>query len=199
MGKNVIRKMLLEGLLAIVILAIPFFLLLVSTAVLPAIVSFWLSSIIVMRYLRKTNPVAITTKKFQTFEKFLYFQMINFAFAFALLLEMMLLCVIIIIIAFVVFWIKNKKAKNNKLVKWTKYTVLHLLNLAVLMFLINGLQGEIPMEIVFILPIITFINGMQAAFFIKLEQGFPRGAKKFIAMGIIIFMIVSTAWSMFPR
>ena len=201
MNKLVIRRWLLEALLAIVVLAVPFFLVFMGTSMVPALVSFWATALILLRNARKQNPDVTLKTRYQVFEKFLYFQIINLSFALWLVFPMLTLVAIVTVIVLVIMLIKTRKEPNLKVVKWAKYTGFQVFNL-VLLVILMGTTSEVSDEaIFFVMPMImiTFINGIQSAFFMKLEQAMVAGGKQLISWFIILAMIVTTAWSMFPR
>lgn len=199
MKRTTIRQWLLEGIIAIIMLIIPFFLLSLGEIILPAILSAWATIFILTRHARKSNPEVKEKTWFLLLEKFLYFQVINMAFAFALIAELMTILAFGLVITIVVAMLKTRNNPSVDLVKWSKYVALHVLNLIVLLFLIST-TIEVEVEVlVFVLPIITFINGIQAAFFLKVAKKFKSGMHKILATIIILFMIISTAWQMFPN
>ena len=199
MDRKTMRRLLLEGLLAMTLLVIPFFLLFLGSFVVPALLSAWATTLIIVRNMQKQNPAINEKTGFQLVEKFLYFQAVNMAFAFGLIIELMTLLAIGIVVTLVVLLLKARKNPSEKLRKWSKYIALHVFNLVVLVVLMNTFT-EVQIEVlVFVLPIITFINGLQAAFYIRLEQNLRRRMHKRIAVIIILAMIVSTAWQMFPN
>ena len=199
MDRKTMRRLLLEGLLAITILIIPFFLLFLGSFVVPALLSAWATILIILRNMQKQDPAISEKTWFKLVEKFLYFQVVNMAFAFGLIIELMTLLVVAIVITLVVLLIKSRKSPSEKLTKWAKYIALHVFNFSVLLILMSTFV-EVQIDIlVFVLPIITFINGLQAAFYIRLEQNLRSKMHKIIAVIIILTMIVSTAWQMFPN
>ena len=198
MGKKTIKYWLREGSIAVIVLAIPFALLFLGTFVVPALLSIWATLFVLIRNWRKQNPAINEKNWFKELERFFYFHVVNMAFAFALLVELMTLLTIGITIALAIVLLKQRKNASAKTIKWTKYIVLHLFNLGVLLLLI-GTFADVELQIlIFVLPIITFLNGIQAAFFIQLEQNLKPGLHKAIATIIILVMVASTAWQMFP-
>ena len=199
MDKKVIRRWLLEALLAFIVLIVPFFLAFMGEVMVPGIVSLWATALILMWNARKQNPDVVQKTRYQVFEKFLYYQIINLSFALWMIFPMLTLVAIITIIVLVVLLIKTRKDPSPKVIKWAKYTGLLMFNW-VLLLVVAGRAYEISDEIILgFKPIVTFMNGAQAALFIKLEEAMFKGGKKIFALIIIIAMMVSTALAMFPR
>lgn len=198
MDKLVIRRWLLEALLAIIVLVVPFFLIFMGTFMMPALVSFWATALVLMRNVSKQNPEIVQSTKYLMFEKLLYFQIINIAFALFFFPLFMLVAIVTVVVLLGLLF-KTRKEPSLKVIKWAKYTGLHIFNW-ILLFILSGLVDEVSYEmIIFVMPMITFINGMQAAFFMKLEQVMFAGGRKLIALLIVLVMIGTTTWRMFPR
>jgi len=201
MDKRVIRSWLIEALLAFIVIIVPFFLAFMWEGMVPAIVSLWATALILMWNARKQNPDVKNKTRYQILEKFLYFQIINLSFALWLIFPIFTFVAIIMIIVLIILLIKTRKDPTPKIIKWAKYIGLHIFNWTLLLFLLGRSYEIINEAILVAMPIVTFINGMQAAFFIKLEAAMfkGKGSKKIIVLLIIIAMMVSTAFSILPR
>ena len=198
MDKKVIRRWLFEALLANVVLVVPFFMIMMADFMTPALLSLWATGLILMRHARKQNPDVVQRNSYQLVEKFLYFQIINLSFAF-FFFPLFMVTAIVTVVTLAILLFKTRKNPSVKVVKWAKYTGLHIFNWA-LLFIMLGFASETSYEeLIFAMLIITFFNGMQAAFFIKLEQATKSRGRKLFLLLIAFAMIISTAWTMFPR
>lgn len=194
MNKNEIKHLLLLLLVSILVLIMPLF---VFFTYPPLMLSLWMTGIFTLILMKRKNPEVTKSKKYQMFEKFLYFQIINWAFGYSLFIPELSLIALIILVTMLVLSINKKRRANPKFIKWAKYIGFHLFNLLLMIVLIHYFPntGE---EIFIAIPGIVFVNGGNAALYLILEPKLPQ-RRKLIIFFIAIVMMTMTTLSMFPQ
>jgi len=194
MKRTEIKQLLLQGLVALLVLLLPLSLLFTMPQL---ILSVWLTGLIVLAIARRQNPDIIESKKYQIFEKLLYFQIINWSFGF-FFMPMTSLTVIMIPIVMLILAIKKERRATPKFIKWAKYVGFHLFNMILLFALLNFFPNIGGGEGFFVFTIIIFMNGSTAAMYLKFEPRIPR-KKRVLSLLILIAMLIMTTLSMFPQ
>jgi len=193
MNKQELRKILIEIFFAAVVLILPLPLLFIAPQV---VVSLWGTGLIVAMLKKRQNPEITASKKFQLFERGLYFQIITWCFAFFFLPLLDLIVFIIPLVACALIFIK-KKRENPATLKWVKYIAFHVVNLVFLFLLLSNFP-DIGEAGIFGLSITTFVNSGYAVFYIKMERKIPP-SKRLLTLVIIVLVIGSMTLSMFPQ
>jgi len=194
MDKTEVKRLVVQGILALIVLILPIAFLFVFPAL---VLSLWITGLIILIWKKRQNPRVIESNRFQTAERLLYFQIISWAFAFFYLPLMIIIAPIISIV--VLFLAFNKQRRENpKFIKWAKYVGFQLFNIILLFVLFNFFPNIGGEEGLFALSIITLFNGATAALYLKVEPSI-RADKRTLSLIIMIIMIVVTTMTRFPQ
>ena len=195
MDKKLTKEMIILALLTIFALIMPFFVFMLFP---PFMLSFWISGLLILSLTKRKNPDVINTKRYQLFEKLLYFQMINWAFAyFIFILELQLIAWLILIVLFVLS-LKKERRTNARFTRWVKYVGFHLYNLALILVLLNHFP-DVGGGAFVTIPLITFFNGLTAATYLTLIKKAPSRNRTRLTLIIILIMMAGTVVSLFPQ
>jgi len=194
MNRNEVKLLILQGLVALLVLILPIIFLFIFPAL---VLSFWLTGLIILFFIKRQNPEVIESKRYQTVQKLLYFQIISWAFAFFYLPIMIIIAPIIPIVMLILAFNKQRR-ENPKFVKWVKYVGFQLFNIVLLFVLFHFFPNVGGEEGLFALSIITLFNGATAALYLKLEPRIRRD-KRLISLLIMIIMIIVTTITRFPQ
>ena len=195
MNKKIIKEQVLLAILAIVALIMPFFVFMLLP---PLMLSLWVTGILALFVTKRNNPEIVEAKRYQLFEKLLYFQIINWAFGyFIFILELQLIAWLIPIVLLVLS-LNKKRRTSDRFMKWVKYVGFHVFNLILILVLFNYFPsiGEGAFAVI---PLITFFNGMTAAIYLTFLKKRPLGRKRIFALIIILLMMTGTIVSLFPQ
>jgi len=197
MKKNEIKRLLLLSLTSIIVLVIPIFIFEIS---IPFMLSLWMTGLTMLILIKRKNPEVVETPRYQLVEKFLYFQIINWIFGFSLFIELFLLAVIVLPLVMIVLALKKERRENPKFIKWSKYIGFHIFNFIVLFVLatINVGDSYIGIEGVMAIPVILFVNGCNAAFYLTIESKFPTGKWRFVILAVALVTMATLTINMFP-
>ena len=195
MKKHEIKRLLLLSLTSIIVLMIPIFVFGIS---IPLMLSLWLTGLVMLVLIKLKNPEAVETPKYQLFEKFLYFQMINWIFGFSLFIGLFFLIVIVLPLVMLTLALKKEQRKNPKFIKWSKYIGFHLFNFMILFILASISNSYVAIEELMMLPVIIFINGCNAAFYLTIESKFPAGKGRIVILAVVLMMMATLTITMFP-
>jgi len=195
MKKHEIKRLLLLSITSMIVLLIPMFVFGISV---PLMLSLWLTGLVILVLIKRKNLEAVETPKYQLFEKFLYFQMINWIFGFSLFVGLFFLIVIALPLVMSVLALKKEQRKNPKFIKWSKYIGFHLFNFIVVFILASTADSYIAQEELMVLPVIIFINGCNAAFYLTVESKFPAGKWRIAVLAVALVMMATLTTSMFP-
>lgn len=193
MNKQEIKKLLKQAVLAAIVLFLPLILLFTLP---PAVLSLWLTGIIVLYFKKRQHPELAESIKFQMIEKLLYLQIITWSFAFFFAPFLNLITVLIPIITFVLA-LKKSRRSDPQFIKWAKYIGFHIINFISLLALVM-LYPNLGETGIFGLSIITFVNSAYAVVYLKLESKIPR-QRKVISLIILLIIMASMTLSMFPQ
>jgi len=164
----------------------------------PFMLSLWMTGLTMLILIKRKNPEVVETSKYQLVEKFLYFQIINWIFGFSLFIELFLLVAIILPLVMVALAFKKERRENPKFIKWSKYIGFHIFNFIVLFVLASISDSHMAMEQLMAIPVILFVNGCNAAFYLTIESKFPTGKWRFIILAVVLVMMATLTINMFP-
>lgn len=195
MNKKVIKEVVIMGILMIFALMMPFFVFMILP---PLMLSLWLTGVILLVMAKRKNPQIEGDKRYQIFEKLLYFQIINWAFAYFIFIPVLNLMALVILIVLVVLSFNKERRTNAIYIKWVKYVCFHLFNLAFVLVLLNNFPsiGEAAFAII---PLLTFINGITAAAYLSMINKLPAGRIRIFVLIIFLVMMAGTVLSLFPQ
>lgn len=195
MNKKVIKEVVILGILMILTLIMPF---LVFMFVPPLMLSLWITGILVLLMAKRKHPHIEQNKKYQLFEKLLYFQIINWAFAYFIFIPVLNLMAFSILIVLMVLSFNKERRTSAKYIKWLKYVCFHVFNLTLIIILLNNFPsiGEASFAII---PLITFINGITAAAYLSMVNKLPAGRTRIFVLIIFLLMMAGTVVSLFPQ
>lgn len=194
MERTEIKRLILQGILALFVLILPVPLLFIFPAL---VLSLWLTGLILLNFMKRQSPEIIELKKYQTVQRLLYFQIISWAFAFFYLPTMIIIAPIIPVVVLILAFNKQRR-ENSKFIKWAKYVGFHLFNIILLFILFSFFPNIGGEEGLFALSIITLFNGATAALYLKVEPSI-RPDKRMISLIIMIIMIIVTTMTRFPQ
>ncbi|MCL2560674.1 MAG: hypothetical protein FWE07_09325 [Turicibacter sp.] len=195
MKKKMIKEIAFLAVLGAIVLIVPLFIFFLLP---PLMLSLWATGLFTLLFMKHRDPEVVENKKYQLFEKFLYFQIINWAFAGFFFFAELALMVFIIIIVFVVLALNKEKRTSEKFVKWLTYVVLHFFSLTVIL-LLGQRFPEMGEPAIVVIPMITMFNGVTAAFYMKTVKLMPKGGKRMLTLAIFLFMMLGTIVSLFPQ
>jgi len=189
-----IKKLLLLVVVAGLVLLMPLFVFIIFA---PLMISLWMTGIFALIMMRRKNPAIVESKRYQAFERWLYFQIINWSFGFFVFIPELHLIAIMVVATIAVLALNKQRRTSLKLIKWAKYVGFHIFNLALIITLMHNFPS-IGEQAFVAIPTIVFINGGNAAFYLMLEARLPQ-RRRLLTLFIIITMMVAMTLSMFPQ
>lgn len=197
MNKSDIKQLFQEGIVALLVLLPPIFLLFMMPQF---VFSLWMTGLLILVFKKRQNPeIRNESKIYRTIERLLYFQIINWSFGFFFIPVMGVIA--LIIPAVILLLATNKERRANPIfIKWAKYVGFHIFNLVLVLNLLHFAPNiGVLEEALLVLSMIAFVNGGNAVIYLKIEPRVPRGRKRAIALLIILALMISMAISMFPQ
>lgn len=195
MNKKAMKETLIFIILAIFTLVSPVFVVFYLPQLL---LSLWATGVASLHLLKRQNPRVVENKKFQWFEKLLYFQIINWTFAGFLWLPTLVIMMPIVVLTLLFFGLNPVSRAHKKFQKWCQYVGFHIFNLALMVVLFLRFPN-VGYEAVVVMPTILFLNGVTAAFCMLTLEKTPNGKKKGLVLALFFLMMVATTVSLFPQ
>lgn len=190
-----IKEVMILGILAILTLIMPLF---IFVFLPPLMISLWITGIFALFFTKRNNPKIVAHKRYQLFENLLYFQLINWAFAFFIFIPVLNLIAMVILIVMMFLLVNKEKRTSDKYKKWAKYIGFHVFNLVLILILWNNFP-DVGLDAFAIIPLITFFNGLVAAAYFKFMNRLPADRKSIVLLILFLLMTARTVVSSFPQ